>query len=243
MVCLIIDGMKIERKTSRSVGFFTCGVNDFKMVVKMNVINLKTLSLSVLMASSMISGAFAMDPDGGIDTSNPIGSVKAASAKFGNGDSPVRRTPQASQAKLSEGEGASGFALVLLNEQKEAKTKIARLKEDADAIKTQLEQEVNAARASAAQKIVEIENHRKEMELAMEAQRQLLQTQLNELGTEVSSKRSELYQLTSDLEAAKKETAAVKEDALLTRSGVAAMASRFNPLSYLGRGTPSSKPE
>lgn len=208
----------------------------------MNVINLKTLSLSVLMASSMIGGAFAMDIDG-IDTSNPIGSVRAASAKFGNGDSPVRRVPQAAQPKLSEGEGASGFALVLLNEQKEAKAKITKLKEDSEAIKAQLEEEVNAARASAAQKIVEIENHRREMELAMEAQRKLLQTQLDELGTDISSKRAELYHLTSELEAAKRETVEVKNDALLTRSGVAAAVSYFNPLSYLGRGTPASQPQ
>lgn len=222
--------------------FFTRGINDFKMVVKMNVINLKTLYLSVLMASSMIGGAFAMDTDG-IDTSNPIGSVRAASAKFGNGDSPVRRVPQAAQPKLSEGEGASGFALVLLNEQKEAKAKITKLKEDSEAIKAQLEEEVNAARASAAQKIVEIENHRREMELAMEAQRKLLQTQLDELGTDISSKRAELYQLTSELEAAKRETVEVKNDALLTRSGVAAAAAYLNPMSYLGRATPARKPE
>ena len=150
----------------------------------MNVINLKTLSLSVLMASSMISGAFAMDPEG-IDRSNPLGSgVSGARGVFEKGDSPVRRTMQSPKQK-PEGDNASasGFALVLLTEQKEAKAKITKLKEESDAIKTQLEQEVNAARASAAQKIVEIENHRKEMELAMEAQRQLL-PQLLQKGAE-----------------------------------------------------------
>ncbi|MBA3812980.1 MAG: hypothetical protein H0X26_00580 [Alphaproteobacteria bacterium] len=55
----------------------------------MNVINLKTLSLSALMASSMLSSAFAMEPE--IDGNSQISSVRAAREKF---QSPVKTDTQ-----------------------------------------------------------------------------------------------------------------------------------------------------
>lgn len=54
----------------------------------MNVINLKTLSLSALMTSTMLSGAFAMEPE---SPQTPVGNVRAARAMFEQGQSPVEQ--------------------------------------------------------------------------------------------------------------------------------------------------------
>ena len=64
------------------------------------------------MASSMMSGAFAMEPEN-IDNKSQIGSVKAARAMFANGKSPVKNEGQSSRVdfkedfKNAQGEGAA----------------------------------------------------------------------------------------------------------------------------------------
>jgi exonuclease VII small subunit len=61
-----------------------------KMVMIMNVINLKTLSLSALMTSTMITGAFSMEPEP-LDQNSQIQNVRSARSMFENGQSPVNQ--------------------------------------------------------------------------------------------------------------------------------------------------------
>src|SRR5690242_8694667 len=131
------------------------------MVIKMNLITLKTLSLSTLMTSGMICAVFAMEaPE--IDNKPQISSVRNAGAMFAKGDSPVRKPALAPKYSPSEGESkASGMALVLLNEQNEAKARLAKVKSESDQkladVERELTQKVAAARASADQKIAGME--------------------------------------------------------------------------------------
>lgn len=67
----------------------------------MNVINLKTLSLSVLMTSTMISGAFSMEIEP-IDQDSQIKNVRSARAMFENGQSPVKQEKEIKRVNFQE---------------------------------------------------------------------------------------------------------------------------------------------
>lgn len=97
----------------------------------MNVINLKTLSLSALLTSTMLCGAFAMEKE--IDSSSPIRSVKDAAAKF--------QTPEkvdTSKIKINFQEdlkNANGGGIEFLQNKKQ-------IKEDAEAQSQNLKQKI-----------------------------------------------------------------------------------------------------
>lgn len=199
----------------------------------MNVITLKTLSLSTLMTSGMICAVFAMEtPE--IDNKPQISSVRNAGAMFAKGDSPVRKAAPTPKYFPSEGESkASGMALLLLNEQNESKARLAKVKSESDQklaeIESELMQKVATARASADQKIAG-------MEAEMETKRQTLQTELDALNEQIASKSGELERLRLAHQSALNQVEDAKNDALLTKSGVASAAataaSYFNPKAY-----------
>jgi prefoldin subunit 5 len=138
------------------------------MTMKLNVINLKTLSLSVLMALSMISGAFAMEPED-IDNKRQIGSVKAARAMFSNGESPVKKEGQSSKVnfkedfKNAEGEGAAFLKKkVSIKEEAEIQTQALQKKiEELTASIPAKKQELEAIQAESARIAQEIEEFKK----------------------------------------------------------------------------------
>lgn len=95
LLCLVInryeDGDKKSPLALVLKSTSNYGIN-VKMVMIMNVINLKTLSLSALMTSTMFSGAFAMEND----PQTPVGNVRAARAMFEQGQSPAKQEKKTS---------------------------------------------------------------------------------------------------------------------------------------------------
>jgi len=152
---------------------------NFLMVVKMkiNVINLKTLSLSILMASSMISGAFAMAPENeDIDNKSQIGSVKAARAMFANGTSPVKKEGQPSKVNFKEefanakGEGAAFLKKkVSIREEAESQTQALQKKiEELTASIPAKKEELEKIQAESARIALEIEEFKKSVWISKE---------------------------------------------------------------------------
>ncbi|MBX9786214.1 MAG: hypothetical protein K2Y08_02640 [Alphaproteobacteria bacterium] len=140
------------------------------MIMKLNLINLKTFSLSVLMASSMISGAFAMESQD-IDNTSQIGSVKAARAMFANGKSPVKKEGQSSRVdfkedfKNAQGEGAAFLKKkVSIKEEAEIQTQALQKKiEELTASIPAKKQELEAIQAESARIAQEIEEFKKQV--------------------------------------------------------------------------------
>lgn len=138
------------------------------MTMKLNLINLKTFSLSVLMASSMINSAFAMEPEN-IDDKSQIGSVKAARAMFANGKSPVKKEDQSSRVdfkedfKNAQGEGAA-FLKKKISIKEEAEIQTQALQKKIEELMASIpakKQELEAIQAESARIAKEIEEFKK----------------------------------------------------------------------------------
>lgn len=142
--------------------------------MKLNVINIKTLSLSALMTSTIISGAFAMQPE--IDNERQIGSVKAARAAFANGESPVKKDGQSSKVNFKEdfanakGEGAAFLKKkVSIKEEAEIQTQVLQKKiEELTASIPAKEKELEEIQAQSAQIAKETEEFKKSVWISRE---------------------------------------------------------------------------